>query len=127
MKLSEFELEVMQLLWEAQEASAPELHERVQISRDVTYSTVKTIVDRLEAKGAIARSRQAGRTIFYTPLLAQDKYTKPLVKRFLDNVFGGESTTLFNHLLSDEKLKEADIEYLEKLLEAKKAELRKKK
>ena len=50
MKLSDFELEVMQLLWRQGECSAPELHQLIEKNKTVTYSTVKTIIDRLEKK-----------------------------------------------------------------------------
>ncbi|MCO7227484.1 BlaI/MecI/CopY family transcriptional regulator [Pleionea sp. CnH1-48] len=122
-KLSDFEMEVMQLLWQHQEASAPELHKQIASERKVTYSTVKTIIDRLEEKGAIARSRQQGRTIFYQPVLAQTKFSKPLVKRFLQRVFGGQSRPLFSHLLEDETLDKDDIAYLESLIQKKKQQL----
>ncbi|MCE2461232.1 MAG: BlaI/MecI/CopY family transcriptional regulator, partial [Pseudomonadales bacterium] len=50
MKLSEFELDVMQQIWRNEECSAPEVHRELGEARDVTYSTVKTIIDRLERK-----------------------------------------------------------------------------
>lgn len=124
MKLSEFELEVMQLLWADEPASAPELHKKIQQERDVSYSTVKTIVDRLEAKGGIERCAQQGRTIFYRPLIEQEHFAKPMVKRFIERVFSGKSRPLFSHLLADENLSREDIEYLETLLKEKKNNLK---
>lgn len=123
MKLSEFELEIMQLFWEAGEASAPELHKLIAAERDVSYSTVKTIIDRLEKKGAIRRSRQEGRTIYHQALLKKASYTKPVFQRFLKIFFGGQKRSLLNHLLADETLNKDDIAYLEKLIKQKKREL----
>lgn len=123
MKLSEFELEIMQLMWVNEPASAPELHKIIQQDRDLAYSTVKTIIDRLEAKGAISRSHQQGRTIFYKTSIKQESLAKPLVKSFLERVFSGKSRPLFNHLLAEENLSRDDIEYLEKLLKEKKKSL----
>ena len=48
MRLSEFELEVMAHFWRDGELSAPALFERIGAEKGVAYSTVKTIVDRLE-------------------------------------------------------------------------------
>src|SRR4029077_10981099 len=56
MRLSEFELEVMAHFWRDGELSAPALFERIGAEKGVAYSTVKTIVDRLEKKGAIERA-----------------------------------------------------------------------
>jgi BlaI family penicillinase repressor len=67
MRLSEFELDVMAHFWTDGELSAPELFERIGSERGVAHSTVKTIVDRLEEKGAIERVANRGRTIVYAP------------------------------------------------------------
>ena len=53
MNLSDFELEVMQLFWKCGEATAPQVHKIIEQKRDVKYSTIKTIIDRLEKKKAL--------------------------------------------------------------------------
>ena len=50
MTLSDFELEVMQLFWDTEESTAPQVHQIIQQRRDVKYTTVKTIIDRLERR-----------------------------------------------------------------------------
>ena len=116
MRLSNFELEVMQLFLRHGELSAPATHELVSADRDVTYSTVKTIIDRLEAKGAIERTAQHGRTIIYGPLIEAGVLQKPLIGDFIKRVFGGNRRPLFSHLLSDESLSADDLRYLESLI-----------
>ncbi|MCF6299530.1 MAG: BlaI/MecI/CopY family transcriptional regulator [Proteobacteria bacterium] len=116
MKLSEFELELMQLLWQAGESTAPELHQQIIQRKQVTYSTVKTIIDRLQKKKAIARIKNYGRTIVYAPIVSQNTLHKPLLKNFIDKVFAGNSRPLLNHLLEDELLTQADIEYLKSVI-----------
>lgn len=119
MKLSEFELEVMQELWKMGESTAPELHKKILNSKTVTYSTVKTIIDRLEEKQAISRIKNYGRTIVYAPLVTADDLHKPLLKNFIDKVFAGNSRPLLNHLLEDEHLSDDDIEYLKSIINRK--------
>ena len=89
-RLSEFELDVMTHFWSDRELSAPELYERIGGERGVAYSTVKTIVDRLEQKGAIERVANRGRTIFYAPVVKRERVRKPLVKAFLRRLFGDD-------------------------------------
>jgi BlaI family penicillinase repressor len=115
-RLSEFELEVMTHFWNDRELSAPELFERIGAERGVAYSTVKTIVDRLEEKGAIERIANRGRTIVYAPIVKQERVRKPLVKAFLRRLFGDDLRPLFAQLLRDEKLSEDDLEYLRELV-----------
>jgi BlaI family penicillinase repressor len=116
-RLSEFELDVMAHFWGDGELSAPELFERMGDTRGVTYSTVKTIVDRLEEKGAIKRVANRGRTIFYMPAIKQERIRKPLVQSFLRRLFGNDLRPLFAQLLRDEKLSDDDLEYLQRLVE----------
>lgn len=116
MRLSDFELDVMTRFWERKQLSAPELHQDLGEARGVTYSTVKTIVDRLEAKGAIERAETRGKTIFYRPVVNRERVRKPLVKSFLRRVFGDDLRPLFAQLLRDEKLSDEEIEYLKRLI-----------
>ena len=44
MALSDFELEVMQLFWQLDEATAPQVHKIIEKKREVKYTTVKTII-----------------------------------------------------------------------------------
>ena len=109
------------------EASTPQLHEAIRQDRDVGYSTVRTIVDRLERKNAIKRSELTGRAITFRPTLVQSKVSRSLVQSFVDRVFVGEPRPLFSHLLEYESLDVDDIDYLEVLLAKKKRELGKEK
>jgi BlaI family transcriptional regulator, penicillinase repressor len=115
-RLSEFELDVMAHFWTDRELSAPELFARIGDERGVAYSTVKTIIDRLEEKGAIERVANRGRTIFYTARIKRERVRKPLVRNFLRRLFGNDLRPLFAQLLQDEKLSEDELEYLRRLV-----------
>jgi BlaI family penicillinase repressor len=117
MRLSEFELDVMAHFWSDGQLSAPELFERLGRARGVTYSTVKTIVDRLEQKGAVERVSTEGRTIFYKPAIKQERLQKPLLKSLVRRLFGGDLRPLFAQLLRDERLSNEDLEYVQRLVE----------
>ncbi|MCY4058071.1 MAG: BlaI/MecI/CopY family transcriptional regulator [Gammaproteobacteria bacterium] len=118
MKLSEFELDVMQLFWRNDECSAPEVHEAVRRTRSVAYTTVKTVIDRLERKGVLKRIRQNGRTIFYSAAISVDVVQQSMLKRFVAHVFAGDRRPMMNYLLRDEVLSTEEIRYLDDLLTA---------
>jgi len=120
MKLSGFELEVINLLWELKESTAPALHQEILKTKSVTYSTVKTIVDRLEKKSAIKRIKNYGRTIVYAPAINQSSLQKPMIKTFISKVCGGNPRLLLNHLLEDEQLSDDDLTYLQSILDKRK-------
>lgn len=116
MSLSEFELEVMQLFWTHGELSAPRAHELVSSERPVTYSTVKTIIDRLEKKEALQRVEQHGRTIIYAAAIEREAVQKPLVRDFVSRVFGGDRSPLFSYLMDQDELSDNEIEAIQKLI-----------
>ncbi len=122
-RLSDFELEVLQYLWRLKRASTPEIHQEIAAGRDVAYSTVRTIVDRLERKGAIGRLPQEGRAVIFQPLITRAEVSLPLAKKFVQNVFGGDSRPLLSHLLDDEALNAEDLAYLESVIRKRKSEL----
>ena len=130
MELSDFELEVMQLFWATGESTSPEIHKTISTNRNasskntVTYSTVKTIIDRLEKKGALKRSQQKGRTIYYQSAVEKNQLRVPMIKDFINRVFLGKSKPLAAHILQQESLSLDDIDYLESLLKARKKELK---
>jgi|SRR5688572_2911646 BlaI family transcriptional regulator, penicillinase repressor len=125
MNLSNFELEVMRLIWRDKEVIVPDLHKELAAERDISYSTVKTIVDRLEEKGAITRIRTYGRTILYGPKIQEKELAKPMVSDLIRRLFGGETLPMFSHLLKDENLSLDDLAYLEEMIAKKRKTLEK--
>lgn len=120
MKLSEFELDVMQLLWQNEPSTAAQLHAYLSVNKQVAYTTVKTIIDRLEQKGAVARVGQQGRSIIYRSLVAQHTLSSEATPGFMQRFFGGDSRSLIAHFIEQESLNEDDIHYLQTLLKNKK-------
>jgi BlaI family penicillinase repressor len=116
MRLSNFELDVMGCFWTSEALTAPQVFKLCGPQRGVTYSTIKTIIDRLEAKGALVRTGNEGRTICYRAAVTRDKVRKPLVKSFLRRVYGEDLRPLFAHLLRDESLSDEELAYLRQLL-----------
>lgn len=127
MKLSNLELEVMRLIWRDKEVIVPELHEELEKDRDISYSTVKTIVDRLEDKKAIERIRTYGRTILYGPVINESALARPMVNDLLRRLFAGEARPMISHLLKDEELSHDDLEYLQSQIAEKQKKMEKKK
>ncbi|MCL1038696.1 BlaI/MecI/CopY family transcriptional regulator [Shewanella submarina] len=116
MKLSEFELDVMQLLWRHEPCTASQIHQYLSQDKQVAYTTVKTIVDRLEQKDAVERVGQQGRAIIYRSKVAQQTLSNEVTPGFMQRFFGGSSRSLIAHFIEKEDLNKEDIEYLQTLL-----------
>ena len=106
-----------QKVWRSSSLSAPELFREMGESRGVTYSTIKTIVDRLEEKGAIRRVDTVGKTIIYSAAVNRERVRKPMVKSFVRRLYGQDRKPLFAQLLRDEKLSDDEIEFLRQLVD----------
>ncbi|MEO6387602.1 MAG: BlaI/MecI/CopY family transcriptional regulator [Croceibacterium sp.] len=115
-RISEAEHAVMEVLWETSPLTAAEVCETVCEQRDWTMPTVKTLLSRLVAKGAVATAPD-GRRFLYTPLLRRSAYVGGESRRLVERLFGGRAAPLIAHLAETEKLSESDIVEIERLLQ----------
>lgn len=116
MKLSPLELEVLQYICDASTVTAPDIHALISEKRNTAYSTIKTVFDRLEKKGAIYRKSRVGRTTIYAAKVSETSVRNSLVQDFVKRVFPEDKTPLFNTLIRDASLTDSEIDYLESLL-----------
>jgi len=114
-RISDAEHAVMEALWEKSPQTAVEVCDSVCGQRGWTMPTVKTLLSRLVAKGAVA-TEPDGRRFLYTPLLARDDYVGGESRRLVDRLFGGRAAPLFAHLAEAEALSDDDIAEIERLL-----------
>ena len=105
----------METLWRRSPQTAAEVCENVCEERGWSMPTVKTLLSRLVAKGALA-TRPDGRRFLYTPLLERHAYVGGESRRLVDRLFGGRAAPLFAHLAENEALTDEDIAEIERLL-----------
>ena len=115
MKLSDAEWKVMEALWERSPATVRDVLERVP-GTGWAYTTVKTILERLAAKGAL-RLRKRDNVGWFEPLVTRRTARRSAVRTLLDRAFDGAFGSLLQHLVSEEKLSPRDRHRLAALLE----------
>jgi predicted transcriptional regulator len=117
MQVSEAESVVMQVLWEADRALAAEdVVAALAHSREWQEATIKTLLNRLLKKRAIAAKRE-GRRYLYSPVLQREAWLLGESEGLLGRLFGGRVAPLVAHFSQHRKLDPADIAALRKLLE----------
>jgi BlaI family penicillinase repressor len=124
MKLTPFEVEVMEALWADAPASIREVHEKLARGRELAYTTVQTIVSRLEAKGAVRRVRKVGNAHLFAPTVTRGAVRRRLVDDFL-GLLGG-ARPLMLHLAETGKLSLEDLQAIESAVKAQAPSKRKK-
>jgi BlaI family penicillinase repressor len=110
--LSRFELEIMDVLWRIGEASVREIRDALSERHRPAYTTVQTIVQRLEQKGAVRRTRKIGNALMFEPSVTR----KTAYRRVFDELlalFGGSAQPVVAHLVETGKLTLEDLKALE--------------
>jgi BlaI family transcriptional regulator, penicillinase repressor len=114
-KLSKLELRIMETLWTRGEASIREMQEAFPEDGRPGYTTVQTMVYRLEAKGVVARVRKVGNFHMFAATVSRDAAERRLVDDLLA-MFGGQSRPVVAHLIEAGKLTLEDVEFAERTL-----------
>jgi predicted transcriptional regulator len=113
-KLSKLDLRILEALWGHGKASIREIQEAFPEPRPA-YSTIQTIVYRLEAKGAVRRVRKIGNADIFEPLIARDVTRLKILDEVL-SFFGGRAQPMMAQLAEAGKLTLEDVRELEKTL-----------
>lgn len=91
------ELECLKILWTLGRANVKDVRDALAPRRDLAYTTVMTVLDRLVHKGGVSREKQ-GRSFLYTPLLTRDGLRRVAVRELLEGFFDGSPAVLIEYL-----------------------------
>jgi predicted transcriptional regulator len=114
-KLSKLELQIMDTLWSNGQASIREIQEAFPEKSRPAYTTVQTMVYRLEAKKALRRVKKVGNFHVFEAAISRSAAQRRLIDDLLA-LFGGRSQPVMAHLIESGKLTLADVKEAEKIL-----------
>ncbi len=114
-KLTKFELEIMHVLWDLRSASVREIQEQLPEKKRPAYTTVQTIVRRLEEKSAVRRVKKIGNAFIFEAVVTRNATHNRLITELLE-LFGGSARPLMAHLAEAGKLTLEDLREMETLL-----------
>ncbi|MBH9553446.1 BlaI/MecI/CopY family transcriptional regulator [Inhella gelatinilytica] len=113
--ISDAEAQVMEVLWRRAPQTADDIAAALAGQQDWQLATIKTLLNRLLKKGAIAADKD-GRRYLYRPLVAREAWLGTQSIGLLDRLFGGQLAPLVAQFSSQRKLSPADRAALKKLL-----------
>ena len=116
-KISKFELQLLEKLWELGPCSVREVQEGLPEKERPAYTTVQTMIYRLEEKGAVRRVKKIGNAHLFEAVFTRKAVHKRLIGDLL-SLFGGSAAPVMSHLVETGKLTLADVKELEKRLAA---------
>jgi predicted transcriptional regulator len=113
LSLGDRELDVMAVLWELGDGTVTEVREK--LPADLAYTTVLTILRKLEAKGLV-RHKVEGKAHRYIPRVAQKNARRTVLGRLIDKLFDGSPEQLLAHLVDDHDLSPAQVKRMRERL-----------
>ncbi len=116
-RISRFELQLLEKLWELGPCSVREVQESLPEKERPAYTTVQTMIYRLEEKGAVRRVKKIGNAHLFQAILTRKVVHRRLIGDLL-SLFGGSAAPVVSHLVETGKLTLADVKELEKRLAA---------
>jgi predicted transcriptional regulator len=113
--LTKPELQIMEALWTRGACSIREIHEALPVKRRPAFTTVQTVVYRLEKKGALRRAKRISNATIVEAVIGRDAARNRLVDDLLA-LFGGESRPVVARLIETGKLTLDDVKEAEQML-----------
>src|SRR5277367_4987018 len=114
-KLAKPELQIMDEFWTHGRLSIREIQESFPEKDRPPYTSIQTIVYRLEEKGALRRIKKIGNAHIFEAAISRQQATGNLIDDLLA-LFGGRTQTVMAHLVESGKLTRDDIRETEKLI-----------
>ena len=87
------EIDCLKALWTLGEANVKQVRQALNKDRQLAYTTVMTLLDRLAKRGSVAR-RKVGRSFVYSPVLTMDEVRRAALADFVDSYFDGSAEAL---------------------------------
>ena len=116
-RVSRFELQLLEKLWTLGACSVREVQEALPEKDRPAYTTVQTMIYRLEEKGAVRRVKKIGNAHLFEAVSTRQAVYRRLISDLL-NLFGGSAAPVMSHLIETGKLTLADVKQLEKTISA---------
>jgi BlaI family penicillinase repressor len=119
-RLTKLEVQLMETVWARGEASIREMQEALPEAKRPGYTSIQTMVYRLEAKKVLRRVRKVGNFHMFAATVSREAVQHRLIDDLLA-IFGGQSRPVVARLIETGNLTQEDVEYAEKTLKDLKA------
>jgi BlaI family penicillinase repressor len=123
-ELTEAEWSVIKAVWEEEPCTAPVIREKLLEPTGWTYSTVRTLMDRMVVK-RVLRARKEGKLTIYQSAVTRAQAQRGELFYALKHAFNGALTPMVQCLLESQPLDADELKELESLIKAKKKSARK--
>jgi predicted transcriptional regulator len=117
LKPTESELEILQVLWDKDEATVREVHEELAKVKDIGYTTALKLLQIMYEKGLVSRDDSA-KTHIYKPAVTREKTQKQLVGKMINTLFSGSPGQLVMQALGNHNASKDELDEIQRLLDS---------
>jgi BlaI family penicillinase repressor len=114
--ISPAELKVLDILWGNSPLSASQIVDALEKVESWQSRTIKSLINRLLKKKAIAFDQEGNRYLYY-PILKKNEYLQITSRSLIHRLFGGKISPLVAHFAKQEKISKEDIQELKAILQ----------
>jgi BlaI family transcriptional regulator, penicillinase repressor len=116
LKPTESELEILQVLWDKQEATVRDVHEELSRTRDIGYTTALKLLQIMFEKGLVSRDESA-KSHIYKAAVSRERTQKQLVGKMISTLFAGSPGELVMQALGNHQASAEELDQIQKLLD----------
>jgi BlaI family penicillinase repressor len=116
-ELTEAEWSVIKAIWESEPCTAPAIQEKLFKPTGWTYSTVRTLMDRMTAKGVL-KAKKAGKLTIYQSVITPEQAQRGELFYTLKHAFNGALAPMMQCLLDTKEVSREELGELKKIIAA---------
>ena len=117
-ELTEGEWAIIEAVWSNEPCAAPTVQEELEGRKGWSYSTVKTMMDRMVGKGLL-RTERIRNLILYRSAVTRKDAQRSEIMRAVKRAFDGALTPMMQFLLDDNNLSPEQLRELEAMIKSK--------
>jgi BlaI family penicillinase repressor len=123
-QLTEAEWRIIKAVWKTEPCAAPAIQESLQKRTGWSYSTVKTLMDRMVTKGLL-RTKRVRNIILYSAAITKKQAQKGEILRTVKRAFDGALAPMMQFLLEN-NVSRKQLDEIEKIIKSKKQKVKRK-
>jgi len=114
-RVGDLQLRILQVLWSQPEASVAEVNAALRPDRDLAYTTVATMLRKMEARGLVTH-REDGRSFLYKAAVDAQQVGQGMTDHVVERLFEGSLAGAVSHLLRTREVSREELDELERLI-----------
>lgn len=115
-ELSKLEMDVMNVVWQLGECSSAEVIKAFRKKRDLADTTIRTVLKNIREKGYLELVPTVHRVHVMRATVSREEVGRSTLKGIVAGLFGGSPSIAVQHLLKAEKIDDAELEEIERLI-----------